>query len=75
MPKRLNRETHQKYTKVFSNILNPFMEVEFQNDSRNPVEEMRSAPKPSATKHIIQDFGIGLFDIKEFKFQMRQFTV
>ena len=63
------------YTKVFSNIANPFKEVDFINDERDPYEELRELPRSQPLKHIIDDFTPELHDIKSSKYQMKQFSI
>ena len=74
MPKKKHAEKQQKYTKIFSNIANPFFEPQFIEDDRNPYEEMKTLGKGKPVKHALNDFEFGLFDIKTSQYDMRQFV-
>ena len=64
MPKKKHSEKQQKYTKIFSNI----------EDDRDPYEELKMLRKGKSIKHALNDFEFGLFDIKNSKYDMRQFV-
>jgi len=64
MPKKNKAQKFAKYTKVFSNIANPFYEPEFIEDDRNPYEESKALGKGKQTKHVLNEFEFGLHDIR-----------
>lgn len=41
MPRKPKGAFQPNYTKMFSNIANPFQEVEFMKDDRDPFEELK----------------------------------
>ena len=45
MPRKQRGGKLPMYTKVFSNIANPFKEVDFINDERDPYEELKELPR------------------------------
>ena len=75
MPRRQGKQVYPKYTRIFSNVANPFREVEFQTDSRDPYEELRALETHPTLKHRIDDFGFGLQDIIEVRYDLKQFCI
>jgi len=45
MPRKQKGAYNPNYTKVFSNVANPFLEVEFMHDNRDPFEELNDLPR------------------------------
>ena len=74
MPKKKQDKKHPKYTKVFSNIANPFYEPEFIQDDWDPYDEAKSLGKGKTIKHALSDFEFGLHDIKTSQYVLRQFV-
>ncbi len=75
MPRRKGTHQFPKYTKIFSNVANPYREIEFQADTRDPYEELRALETHPSMRHRIDDFGFGLQDIIEVKYDLKQFCV
>jgi len=65
MPRRPKGAQGPNYTKVFSNLANPFLEVEFFHDDRDPIEELKELATYPSYRHVVQDFDFGLQDIIE----------
>jgi len=75
MPRKQKGAYHPNYTKVFSNIANPFQEVEFIKDDRDPFEELQDLPRYASYQHWVQDFEFGLQDILEIRYEMWRFAL
>jgi len=51
MPRKQKGAYNPNYTKVFSNVANPFLEVEFMHDNRDPFEELKDLPRFVSYQH------------------------
>jgi len=53
MPRKQKTAYNPNYTKVFSNVANPFLEVEFMQDNRDINEELKDLPRYVSYQHIV----------------------
>jgi len=53
MPRKQKGAYNPNYTKVFSNVANPFLEVEFIQDDRDPFEELKDLPRYASYHHYV----------------------
>ncbi len=75
MPRKQKTAYNPNYTKVFSNVANPFLEVEFMHDNWDPFEELKDLQRYASYQHLVNDFEFGLQDILEVWYEMRRFAL